>query len=91
VLCHPPRTFTPDPGGAEDLRLEQAMALESVDRETAKRHMRETDRAREAYVQQFYGVDARDASIYDLVIDSTVIGLDACVELIALAAADRAS
>jgi len=77
--------------GAEDLRLEQAMAIESIDRETAKRHMRETDRAREAYVQQFYGVDARDASLYDLVIDSTVIGLDTCVELIALAAADRAS
>jgi cytidylate kinase len=77
--------------GAEDLRIEQAMALEGVDRETAQRHMRETDRAREAYVQQFYGVDARDASLYDLVIDSTVIGLDACVDLIALAAADRAS
>jgi cytidylate kinase len=77
--------------GPEDLRLEQAMAIEAVDRETALRHMRETDRAREAYVQQFYGVDARDASLYDLVIDSTVIGLDTCVELIALAAADRAS
>jgi cytidylate kinase len=77
--------------GPEDLRLEQAMAIEGVDRETAKRHMRETDRAREAYVQQFYGVDARDASLYDLVVDSTVIGLDTCVELIGLAAADRAS
>ena len=46
---------------------------------------------RAVYVQQFYGVDAGDASLYDLVIDSTVIGLDACVELIALAAADRAT
>ena len=91
VLQDEPRALHVRLDGAEDLRLEQAMALESVDRETAKRHMRETDRAREAYVQQFYGVDARDASIYDLVIDSTVIGLDACVELIALAAADRAS
>ena len=90
VLQDEPRALHVRLDGAEDLRLEQAMALESVDRETAKRHMRETDRAREAYVQQFYGVDARDASIYDLVIDSTVIGLDACVELIALAAEDRA-
>jgi cytidylate kinase len=77
--------------GPEDLRLEQAMAIEGVDRETAHRHMRETDRAREAYVQQFYGVDARDASLYDLVIDSTVISLDACVQIIAIAAEDRAS
>ena len=51
--------------------------------------MRETDRAREAYVQQFYGVDARDAALYHLVIDSTALALDACVELIALAAAAR--
>jgi cytidylate kinase len=53
--------------------------------------MRETDRARETYVQQFYGVDARDAALYHLVIDSTVLSLDACVALIAAAAADRAS
>ena len=75
--------------GPAERRLAQAMELEGIDRETAERHLRETDRAREAYVQQFYGVDARDASIYDLVIDSTVIGLDACVELIALASAAR--
>jgi cytidylate kinase len=91
VLQDAPRALHVRLDGPEDLRMEQAMALEGVDRETASRHMRETDRAREAYVQQFYGVDARDASLYDLVIDSTVIGLDTCVDLIALAAADRAS
>ena len=51
--------------------------------------MRETDRAREAYVQQFSGVNARDATLYHLVIDSTALPLDGCVELIALAAAVR--
>ena len=66
------------------------MALDGSDRETAERRMRETDRAREAYVQQFYGVDARDAGLYHLVLDSTALALDACVELIALAAAARA-
>ena len=70
-------------------RVVQAMNLEGIDRESAERHMRETDRAREAYVQQFYGVDARDAGLYHLVIDSTALALDACVELIALAAAAR--
>jgi cytidylate kinase len=91
VLQDAPRALHVRLDGAEDLRLEQAMAIEGVDREIALRHMRETDRAREAYVQQFYGVDARDASLYDVVIDSTVIGLDTCVDIIALAAADRAS
>ena len=75
--------------GPVEGRLGRAMELEGVDRATAERHMRETDRAREAYVQQFYGADARDASLYHLVIDSTALALDACVELIALAAAAR--
>jgi cytidylate kinase len=76
--------------GPPERRLAQAMALDGSDRETAERRMRETDRAREAYVQQFYGVDARDAGLYHLVLDSTALALDACVELIALAAAARA-
>jgi hypothetical protein len=70
-------------------RLAQAMELEGIDRATAERQMRETDRAREAYVQQFYGVDARDPALYHLVLDSTAIALDSCVELIALAVAAR--
>jgi cytidylate kinase len=77
--------------GPRERRLAQGMAGEGIDRETAERHLRDNDRARLAYVQQFYGVDARDASLYHLVIDSTVLSLDACVDLIALAAADRAS
>ena len=75
--------------GPADRRLAQAMELEGVDLESAERHLRETDRAREAYVQQFYGFDARDTGLYHLVIDSTALALDACVELIALAAAAR--
>jgi hypothetical protein len=75
--------------GPVERRLVQAMNLEGIARESAERHLRETDRAREAYVQQFYGVDARDAGLYHLVIDSTALALDACVELIALAAAAR--
>jgi len=76
--------------GPAERRLAQGMAGEGIDRETAERHMRDSDRARETYVQQFYGADARDASLYHLVIDSTVLSLDACVELIAVAAAARA-
>ena len=35
------------------------------------------------------GAEARDAGLYHLVIDSTALALDACVELIALASAAR--
>jgi Cytidylate kinase-like family len=75
--------------GPPERRLARATQIEGVDRETAERRMRETDRAREAYVQQFYGVDAHDPALYHLVIDSTVLGLDACVDLIALAVKAR--
>ena len=72
--------------GPVERRLGRAMELEGVDRATAERHMRETDRAREAYVQQFYGVDARDVGLYHLVIDSTVLPVGDCVRIIAEAA-----
>jgi cytidylate kinase len=76
--------------GPVDRRLAQAKRLEPSDVETVDRRLRETDRARLTYVQQFYGADARAAEHYHLVIDSTVFGLDACVELILAAVAARA-
>jgi len=65
------------------------MALEGVDRETAERHLEETDRARSAYVRHFYGADTEDPRLYHLVVDSTALALDACVELILVAARAR--
>ena len=70
-------------------RVRQAMILEGVDEETAQRHLRETDRAREAYVQHFYSADPRDCRLYHLVLDSTQLPLETCVELIAHAAQVR--
>jgi cytidylate kinase len=36
-------------------------------------------------VERFYGADIQDPSLYDLVLDSTALGLDACVELLVFA------
>jgi cytidylate kinase len=76
--------------GARDRRIGQAMVVLGVDRPTAERELKIADRARETYVERWYGVDPRDPRRYDLVIDSTRINVDNCVELIALAAAMRA-
>jgi cytidylate kinase len=76
--------------GPRERRVQQAMELEGVDRQTAERHMQETDRARETYVRQFYDAEAGDPRLYHLVLDSTALTLDACIELITLAAAARA-
>jgi cytidylate kinase len=72
--------------GPVGARLRQGMRLEGVDRETAERHVADTDRAREAYVQHFYRVDPRDPSLYHLVIDSTALPLETVVDVIVAAA-----
>lgn len=75
--------------GPVEARIRQGMRLEGVDRETAERHVSDTDRARETYVQHFYRVDPRDASLYHLVVDSTAIPLEACADMIVAAARAR--
>jgi cytidylate kinase len=72
-------------------RVLQAMRLGNVDRETAEGDLRDSDLAREAYVQHWYRVDPSDPRHYHLVIDSTSIDLDTCVELAARALTSRAS
>ena len=75
--------------GPVEARIRQGMEVEGVDRATAERHVTDSDRAREAYVQHFYRVDPRDPQLYHLVIDSTVIPLPACVDMIVAAARAR--
>jgi cytidylate kinase len=75
--------------GPEEARIEQGMRIEGVDRPTAERHLEQTDEARQAYVNHFYGSDPRDPALYHLLIDSTALPLDACADLIVLAAQSR--
>jgi len=72
--------------GPEEARLEQAMTIEGIDRETAASRLSRLDRFRRAYLEGLYGVDPRDPGVFHLIIDSTAIPLDGCVEIIAEAA-----
>jgi cytidylate kinase len=74
--------------GPRERRVERAMWMDGVSREEAERRLSDNDRAREAYVQHFYGADPNDPALYHLVLDSTSISLDCCVDLIAAAGAD---
>jgi len=76
-------------GGPEEARVRQAMENEGIDHETAAERRRTEDRLRIGYVRRAYGVDGEDPDLYHLILDSTAIGLDACVELIVTAARDR--
>ena len=62
--------------GPSEARIQRAVGLEGVDEEQARKLLEETDRAREAYVKHFYKCDARDASHYHLVLDSTALEFD---------------
>ena len=87
VLRSDPRVLRVRLDGPADERVRQAMALDrGLDREHAEQLLRQFDRTHAAYVQQFYGVDIRDMSLYHVALDSTAIGLQTCVELIGRAA-----
>jgi cytidylate kinase len=71
--------------GPTERRVQQAIRLEALDEETARRRLRRVDHTQTAYMKHFYGVRLDDPSLYHLMLDSTAIGIDGCVELIALA------
>ena len=89
VLRDDPRALNVRLDGPREERLRQAMRIQGVERSVAERRMSETDHARHAYVNQFYGADAQDPGLYHLMIDSTAIDLDLCVEAVALVAERR--
>jgi cytidylate kinase len=72
--------------GPAERRVAQAMRLEDLSRSDAERLRKEGDRAREAYVRHFYNCDAKDPSLYHLVIDSTTLSQETVVEVIVAAA-----
>jgi MFS family permease len=70
----------------EVARVRRAMAALAIDEATAWAQLRQTDHARSAYLRHLYGVDPTDRRLYDLVIDSSAVPLEACVDAIVAAA-----
>jgi cytidylate kinase len=86
VLGRHPGSFHVRLDGSPERRLAQAMEIEGCDLDTARARQADTDRARSRYVSRLYGCDPADPARYHVVIDSTAIPLDDCVEVIATAA-----
>ncbi len=76
-------------GGPREARVAQRMALEGIDRATAESRQKAEDRARISYVSRVYGVDGTDPALYHLMLDSTALDVDTCVEVIVTAARAR--
>jgi cytidylate kinase len=79
--------------GSPARRLAQGMEMTGADPDTAKQEMRASDLARSAYVKDWYRADPADPSLYHLVIDSTQLPADCCLELMltAVRSAGRAT
>ncbi len=86
ILLDDPRVLRVRLDGPAEARLAQAMAGEGMSHKAAKRRMKETDGARDAYIQHFYRRDSHDPALYHLMIDATAFSISATVELIAMAA-----
>jgi cytidylate kinase len=69
--------------GPADARIAQAIRFGDVDEATARQRRAEVDRARAQYVRRLYRADIDDPDLFHLHIDSTVVPLDHCAELIA--------
>ena len=73
-----------------EARRRAAMQRDGLDYKTAARMQHTTDYARRAYISHFYPREGawEDPRHYHMVLDSTAISLDACVEIITRAAKD---
>ena len=77
--------------GDPQRRARQAVGELGVAETQAREALERNDRARTAYVRQFYRLDPADPSLYHLVIDSTRLTWPTCVELITAAARSQNS
>jgi cytidylate kinase len=72
-----------------EARVRQGAAEYGLDVESAARRLKTEDKARREYVRSVYGVDGEDPSLYHLVLDSTALALEVCVDVIVEAAIAR--
>jgi hypothetical protein len=75
--------------GPREARVRQAAAVFGIDVETTARRQKAEDKARRDYVRGVYGVDGEDPSLYHVVLDSTALSFEVCVDIVVEAATAR--
>ena len=66
-------------------RVARIARRDGVGREEAERRVTAHDRARREYIRRTFGVDADDRALFNLIIDTIAVGVDATVELVVTA------
>jgi len=85
ALRHDARVLRVRLTGPVERRIQHAMRVRDLDRDTAERTVRALDRTHADYLRQFYDVDILDPGLYHLMIDATAFEAEVCVELIVAA------
>jgi len=75
--------------GPTEARISRVVQRGNADEATARREQKVTDDAREAYGRTFYRVTQNDATLYHVILDSTVLSHEACVDVVLRTADDR--
>lgn len=86
VLARRPRAFHVRLDGPVARRLEMACKIEGLDEAYVRRRQEESDRARTLFVKRLYRADPASPALYHMVLDTTALGVDASVDVIAAAA-----
>jgi cytidylate kinase len=86
VLADHPMSFNVRLAGPADRCLAQGMSIEGVSEAMAREHQESADRSWARFVTRLFDRDPADPRLYHLMVDSTVIPVERCVELIAGAA-----
>lgn len=72
--------------GSEEIRVRRLMQRLGIDAKEAERQIRRSDRERARYLKHFHGLDWEDLRLYDLVLNTDRLTVDAAVQLIIEAA-----
>lgn len=86
VLADHPSALRVRLTGPPEQRVVQAMEIEGVQRAVAERRLKSLDRTHTDYVKHLYGADIHNCALYHVVLDSTAIDLDSCVDMLDAAA-----
>ena len=74
--------------GPVQRRAARGALWEGIELDAAMARLQDTDAARARYTQRLFNRDPSDPSLYHLVMDSTVLTVESCVEVLAVAAQD---
>jgi cytidylate kinase len=75
--------------GDREGRVARVAEREGIDRDEADRRVHAHDRARREYMRRAFDVDPDDRTLYHLIVDTVVLGIDASVELVVAASRAR--